>query len=55
MIKALRVDERLVHGQIAMVWSKELKCGENGTGRQKANHEVCDADGLRNWGIEGIS
>lgn len=25
MIKALRVDERLVHGQIAMVWSKELK------------------------------
>lgn len=25
MIKALRVDERLVHGQIAMVWSKDLK------------------------------
>lgn len=24
MIKALRVDERLVHGQIAMLWSKEL-------------------------------
>lgn len=24
MIKALRVDERLIHGQIAMVWSKEL-------------------------------
>lgn len=24
MIKALRVDERLIHGQIAMVWSREL-------------------------------
>ncbi len=24
MIKALRVDERLIHGQIAMMWSKEL-------------------------------
>ena len=24
MIKALRVDERLIHGQIAMLWSKEL-------------------------------
>lgn len=24
MIQALRVDERLVHGQIAMMWSKEL-------------------------------
>jgi PTS system mannose-specific IIB component len=25
MIAALRVDERLIHGQIAMTWSKELK------------------------------
>ncbi|MET1250031.1 PTS sugar transporter subunit IIB [Sporolactobacillus sp. STCC-11] len=25
MIVALRVDERLIHGQIAMTWSKELK------------------------------
>lgn len=25
MIKALRVDERLIHGQVAMLWSKELK------------------------------
>lgn len=24
MIKTLRVDERLIHGQIAMVWSREL-------------------------------
>lgn len=24
MIKIMRVDERLVHGQIAMVWSKEM-------------------------------
>lgn len=24
MIKALRVDERLIHGQIAMMWTKEL-------------------------------
>jgi len=24
MIKVMRVDERLVHGQIAMVWSKEM-------------------------------
>lgn len=24
-VKAIRVDERLIHGQIAMVWSKELK------------------------------
>ncbi|KRL14784.1 phosphotransferase enzyme IIB component [Schleiferilactobacillus perolens DSM 12744] len=24
MIQALRVDERLIHGQIAMVWSREL-------------------------------
>ncbi|GEL15860.1 PTS sugar transporter subunit IIB [Pediococcus cellicola] len=24
MIKALRIDERLIHGQIAMVWSREL-------------------------------
>ena len=28
MIKALRVDERLVHGQITMLWTKEL--GING-------------------------
>lgn len=25
MIETLRVDERLIHGQIAMLWSKELK------------------------------
>ena len=24
MIKIMRVDERLIHGQIAMVWSKEM-------------------------------
>lgn len=24
MIPSLRVDDRLIHGQIAMVWSKEL-------------------------------
>ena len=25
MIKALRVDERLIHGQVAMTWTKQLK------------------------------
>ena len=24
MIKMLRIDDRLIHGQIAVVWSKEL-------------------------------
>ncbi|MBO0452298.1 PTS sugar transporter subunit IIB [Candidatus Enterococcus murrayae] len=38
MIKALRVDERLVHGQIAMVWSKELKL----QGLVIANDEVAN-------------
>ncbi|MGM0215839.1 PTS sugar transporter subunit IIB [Enterococcus sp. AZ109] len=40
MIKALRVDERLVHGQIAMVWSKELKL----KGLVIANDEVSSND-----------
>ncbi|NTP76700.1 PTS sugar transporter subunit IIB [Enterococcus faecium] len=40
MIKALRVDERLVHGQIAMVWSKELKL----QGLVIANDEVANND-----------
>lgn len=38
MINALRVDERLVHGQIAMVWSKELKL----QGLVIANDEVAN-------------
>ena len=25
MIVCLRVDERLIHGQVAMTWTKELK------------------------------
>ncbi|MEB3364100.1 PTS sugar transporter subunit IIB [Lactobacillus sp. R2/2] len=28
MIAALRVDERLIHGQISMSWSKALKLQE---------------------------
>ncbi|MCO6541120.1 MAG: PTS sugar transporter subunit IIB [Lactobacillus sp.] len=40
MIKALRVDERLIHGQIAMSWSKELKL----TGLVVANNEAATND-----------
>ena len=25
MIVQIRIDDRLIHGQVAMVWSKELK------------------------------
>lgn len=38
MIKTLRVDERLIHGQIAMVWSKEL----NVDGIVVANDETAE-------------
>ena len=29
MIVCLRVDERLIHGQVAMTWTKELKLKES--------------------------
>ncbi|MFR8351991.1 MAG: PTS sugar transporter subunit IIB [Blautia obeum] len=28
MIVCLRVDERLIHGQVAMTWTKELKLND---------------------------
>ena len=29
MVKALRVDERLIHGQVAMAWTRDLGIQES--------------------------
>lgn len=40
MIKSLRIDERLIHGQVAMTWTKSL----NLTGLVVASDEAADND-----------
>ncbi|HAQ1244562.1 TPA: PTS sugar transporter subunit IIB, partial [Enterococcus faecium] len=40
MIKAVRIDERLIHGQVAMTWTKSL----NLTGLVVASDEAATND-----------